>query len=234
MDTPPLEGMKIVDAHEMARIEGLACSQGASEQAFMEHAGAAIAEIVQEFLEDRHLSKTVTLLVGKGNNGGDAYAAGIKLIERGVKTKALHIYSLDTCGPLCKTMYDKFRSIGGEIFHVHNESAFHFQSDGIILDGLVGTGFRGKADGILSTAIEKANQSGLPIIAIDIPSGLNGSTGEVGTVAIHAAQTIFLGLPKIGFFLKNGWEHVGTLKYASFGLQEKYIAEAKASALPFK
>jgi NAD(P)H-hydrate epimerase len=79
-------------------------------------------------------------------------------------------------------------------------------------------------------AIEAANRSGLPILAVDIPSGLNGTTGEVETVAIKATETIFLGLPKSGFFLKEGWDHVGALRYASFGLGEKYIAQARAAA----
>lgn len=230
MNPPSLEGLKIVAAQEMARIEGLAYADGASEQTFMENAGAAIAEAVMNFIEERRLPKAVTLLVGKGNNGGDAFAAGRKLLERGIKTTALHIYSLENCGPLCRKMYEKFRSVGGVVNHVHDKRAFHFEPNSVILDGLVGTGFHGKAEGILALAIESANQSGLAIVAIDIPSGLNGTTGEVGSVAIHATETIFLGLPKIGFFLNEGWDCVGKLRYARFGLGEKYIAEAKPIA----
>jgi NAD(P)H-hydrate epimerase len=191
----------------------------------MENAGSAIAEVVENFIETNDLPKNVTLLVGKGNNGGDAFAAGAKLIERGFTVIALPIYPLDSCGPLCKTLWEKFRSRGGSIKEIQ-----HFGSEGVILDGLVGTGFKGKAEGVLAQAIESANRSGLPILAIDIPSGLNGTTGEVGTVAIQATETISLGLPKSGFFLKDGWDHVGTLRYASFGLGEKYIARAKPLA----
>lgn len=228
MRSSTLEGLKVVAAKEMARMEAMAYADGHSEQTFMENAGSAIAAAVIEFIEKRRLPKTVTLLVGKGNNGGDAFAAGVQLLQKGIKTKAVHIYSLDDCSPLCKKMYEKFRAKGGTIHYVQGQE-FRFE-EGLILDGLVGTGFRGKAEGILALAIEKANLSGHPIIAIDIPSGLNGTTGEAETIAIQATQTIFLGLPKVGFFLKQGWDHVGELKYASFGLPEKYIASAKAAA----
>lgn len=225
-----LEGLKIVTAQEMARVEEMAYAEGHSEQTFMENAGTAIATAVAHFVDKRRLPKVVTLLVGKGNNGGDAFAAGIKLMQWGFKVHAVHIYSLDKCSPLCKKMYEEFRTAGGKIRHVHDQPDFGFEAQGIILDGLVGTGFRGRAEGMLALAIERANLSGLPILAIDIPSGLNGTTGEVETIAVCATETISLGLPKIGFFLKDGWDHVGELKHASFGLPDKYIVDAKPVA----
>ncbi|MBA2726586.1 MAG: NAD(P)H-hydrate dehydratase, partial [Parachlamydiaceae bacterium] len=65
-----------------------------------------------------------------------------------------------------------------------------------------------------------------PIIAVDIPSGLNGNTGEVNGKAVIATETAFLGLPKIGFMMLSGWDHVGKLRYIDFGLPKKYINEA--------
>jgi hydroxyethylthiazole kinase-like uncharacterized protein yjeF len=229
MHTPALEGLKVITAEEMARIEKLAYADVSSEQTFMENAGAAIAAHIVHFVNLHHVSKDVILLVGKGNNGGDAFAAGCKLIEQGIQVTALHLYPLEECSPLCRKMHDKFRSVKGTIHLMKGKTSFDFGNAQVILDGLVGTGFRGKAEGALALSIEKANQSGLPILAIDIPSGLNGTTGEVQTIAIRATETIFLGLPKLGFFLKEGWDHVGKLRYASFGLKEKYIAEARAS-----
>lgn len=224
----PLEGLKVVTAQEMARIEKIAYSEGASEQTFMENAGRGIAEEVQTFIEQASAPKVVTLLIGKGNNGGDAFATGIQLLKKGIKTVASHLFKLEACSPLCQVMHKKFLASGGRV-HKASAASFSFES-GVILDGLVGTGFQGKAEGVLALAIDRANRSRLPIIAIDIPSGLHGSTGEVETVAIQATQTLFLGLPKIGFFLKKGWDHVGKLKDVDFGLQEKYISKANAVA----
>jgi ADP-dependent NAD(P)H-hydrate dehydratase / NAD(P)H-hydrate epimerase len=228
--TAVLEGLKVVSAAEMARIEQIAYTQGASEQSFMENAGVAIAHAVEKFTETNSLPKNIALLVGKGNNGGDALAAGLHLRKQGFKVVALHLYPMENCTPLSQIMYQKFCSLGGTAQHVADKASLQFDKSAMILDGLIGTGFKGKAEGILALAIVCANQSQLPILAIDIPSGLNGTTGEVETVAIHATETVFLGLPKSGFFLNQGWDHVGVLTYASFGLEEKYIAQAKAIA----
>jgi len=224
------EGQKVVAANEMARIEGLAYAKGAIERDFMENAGRGIAAHVEEYIKQHKVDKHVVLLVGKGNNGGDAYTAGKRLIERGYTVVALHLFSLDSCGPLCQEQHRAFKQMGGAVEFLHQEKKLSFPSTGIILDGLVGTGFKGKAEGILSFAIEAANASKLPIIAIDIPSGVNGNTGEVGTIAIKADLTIYLGLPKIGFFIGQGWNHIGKLVGADFGLSEEFIAQAKAQA----
>ncbi len=120
--------------------------------------------------------------------------------------------------------------MGGEVQFVACVEEIVYTHVGMILDGLVGTGFKGKAEGLLEAAIDSANNSGLPILSIDIPSGLNGSTGEVGSVAIHATLTIYLGLPKVGISLLNGWDYVGELVHVDFGLDEDLIDEMEAEA----
>ena len=77
-----MKGLKVVTSEEMARIEKNAYAQGCSESEFMENAGKAIAEIVKNYLLTEQLEKKVTLLVGKGNNGGDSYVAGRILIKK--------------------------------------------------------------------------------------------------------------------------------------------------------
>lgn len=218
-----ISGEKVIAAEEMARIEKLAIEAGASEEEFMENAGKGIAEKTALFIESNLLEKTVTLLVGKGNNGGDAFSAGKQLLAKGFSVSAIHAYPLDECSPLCQKKCSEFKNAGGSV-------SLKGELKGVILDGLTGTGFRGKAEGPLAFMIEDANRSKLPILAIDIPSGLNGSTGEVGSVAIHATQTFYLGLPKLGFFIGQGWNHIGELLPIDFGLNEKYMNQAAAAA----
>ncbi len=227
----PLEGHKVITASEMARVEAIAYRDGFSDRTFMENAGKAIAERVQDFIEENALPKVVTLFVGKGNNGGDALAAGARLLERGFTIVAWMLYPVEECSPLCREMHEQFCAHGGKVAPMRELSTL--PSEGILLVGLVGTGFKGRAEGVLAQAIERANASHLPILAIDIPSGLNGNTGEVETVAIKATETIYLGLPKIGFYLGQGWDHVGELHFASFGLPKKYSDQAKALACLF-
>jgi len=222
-----IQGVKVVAASEMARIEKLAIQQGASEERFMEEAGRQVASAAMAYIEKHHLPKRVVLLIGKGNNGGDAYAAGIQLLDEGFKVRALTICPFEACSPLNRKFGDRFRKKRGHIELI--EGKIHFEEE-LILDGFLGTGFKGKVEEKMGAAIGQANESERPILAIDIPSGLNGTTGEVGTRAIKAQETIALGLPKMGFFLRQGWNHVGRLQVADFGLSEAVVKEAEAIA----
>lgn len=209
-----MEGIKVVSAEEMVRIE-----EGGDPERYMEMAGRKVAEAAIRYIEAHRLSKKITLLVGKGNNGGDAYAAGVWLLEEGYHVQAYALY--EEVSPLNRKFRERFRKRQGRF-----EKGF----EGLILDGLLGTGFKGKLEKQMAAVIQEANASNLPILAIDIPSGLNGTTGEVGEVAIVAAQTIALGFAKIGFFIQQGWNHVGELSIADFGLSKERVAEAEAIA----
>lgn len=222
-----LEGQKVVTADEMARVEKLAYTQGHSDAQFMDNAAQAIGGIAETFIAKHGLDRQVSLLAGKGNNGGDAYTAGMRLLEKGFSVSAFPLYPLESCSPLCRERRQQFERAGGKI---QAAGTFPFGDKGIILDGVVGTGFQGKAEGILAAAITQANQSKLPILSIDIPSGVNGNTGEVGSVAIRARETICLGLPKLGFFIGNGWDYVGVLVQADFGLPTRFTDQAQAEA----
>lgn len=213
-----IEALKVVSAQEMARIESLHETEGAHER-YMAEAGRKIAHLTLQYIQKHKLSKVVTLLVGKGNNGGDAYAAGICLLEAGVKVQAYSLY--DQGNPLNQKFREQFKKKRG---------AFSQKLEGLILDGLLGTGFKGAVEKKMASLIRLANGSKLPILAIDIPSGLNGTTGEVGGVAIIATETVALGLPKIGFFLGEGWNYVGKLHVVEFGLPKEAVAEAEAIA----
>jgi hydroxyethylthiazole kinase-like uncharacterized protein yjeF len=211
--------MKIVSAKIMASLESQAYQQGYSEESFMEKAGAGVANEVQSFIESRQLPKNILLLCGKGNNGGDAFVAGFYLLNQHYSVTAIQLDDLDRCSPLCQKNGKRFSDQGGQIVR-HLED---FSSYSLILDGLFGTGFKGQIKEPYASLIQAANQSKVPILAIDIPSGLDGSTGRIEGVVIQATETLFLGLPKTGFFLEEGWNYVGKLRYVDFGLPQEII-----------
>lgn len=215
--------MKVVSAQQMSQLERRAYQQGCSEKDFMENAGFGVAKAAEHYIEKHQKVPIVWLLCGKGNNGGDAFVAGRYLLERGFQVTAIQFEPLEQCSPLCKTNGKLFLDKKGKL--VRNIESF--SSSGIILDGLFGTGFKGSIKEPYASLIEKANQSSLPILAIDIPSGLDGTTGRVEGKAIQAVETIYLGLPKTGFFLENGWNLVGKLTGVDFGLPSSIIEEAK-------
>jgi ADP-dependent NAD(P)H-hydrate dehydratase / NAD(P)H-hydrate epimerase len=212
--------MKVVTAEEMSRIEKKACSEGASEAVFMESAGCGVAGIVEDYISKNDI-ETVLLLCGKGNNGGDAYVAGRYLLETDHDVVA---FSLGEKSPLCQKNKEHFVEAGGKVISSLDE----WPDKAIIVDGLLGTGFSGIIKEPLSDVIIKANNSGCPIVAIDVPSGLNGNTGEVGGAAIKATGTVMLGLPKAGCFVGEGWNYIGKMHYVNFGLEDRYVGLAKA------
>lgn len=218
--------MKIVTPKEMTAIESEAYKEGASKEVFMETAGKGVAEWADLFLQKNKQLNTVILLCGKGNNSGDGYVAGRYLLEWGYTVKAHQLVPINTTSPLCQINNQRFIEAGGEISET---PSLLFGSSTLIIDALFGTGFHGVAREPYATTIHQANQSRSPIIAIDIPSGLCGETGKVEGKAIKATETIMLGLPKQGFFLHKGWDHVGKLRYVDFGLPEKQVATAHAS-----
>ncbi len=220
-------GDRIVLSSEMKDIESRAALRGDSASILMDRAGYAIAEILLSF-EPSY----VYLLVGCGNNGGDAFTAGIELIKRGVKVLAISLYPIASGSSLCKERREKFLLAGGSICALDHEKSFSFSEVGVIVDGIVGTGFKGVPDSMMERVISLANASGMPIVAIDIPSGLHGDTGDVPGICIRADATIYLGRPKWGFFLGQGYEYIGLLKKGEIGLKdEDDIASSKSACL---
>ncbi|SCA63508.1 Bifunctional NAD(P)H-hydrate repair enzyme Nnr [Chlamydiales bacterium SCGC AG-110-M15] len=220
--------MKVISAKEMALIEAEAFKEGASDEKFMDNAGAGIAEIISKDIEENHYDRHITLLCGKGNNGGDAYVAGKILMDRGYHVEALRLAALATSSPLCKKNHDIFVNGGGRVTVIENEGDLPIPRSGVFIDGIFGTGFRGEIYGTYASTIAMANKTRLPIYSIDIPSGVNGSTGKVSDITIKAKHTIFLGLPKTGMFLNNAWAYVGKLHGVDFGLDHKYVDSTNA------
>lgn len=226
-----LDGIQVVTAQEMRRIEKDAFQKGYSELEFMQKAGASIANEVEKFIQEKQLPKEIILFAGKGNNAGDGFTAGTILHSKGYSVIAYPIYPIELLSPLCHKMYENFYSQGGKVEFSREKIQEKMLCAGLILDALVGTGMKGEADKNLVTAIELANQSLLPILAIDIPSGLNGTTGAVDPVAICATKTIYLELAKTGFFLQSGWDHVGEITRGTFGLEKSSKITASACLL---
>lgn len=220
--------MKVVPPKQMVQLEAQAFRDGSSESDFMEEAGSGVALVVHDYVEKRGLDRHVVLLCGRGNNAGDAYVAGIHLAHLDYDVYAYQLSPIDTCSALCQQNQKRFLEEGGRVKEVSSVDEIELPLQGIIIDGIFGTGFHGEVDEFHGRVIRFANASRIPIIAVDIPSGLDGETGIVGGEAIVAKETAFLGLPKTGFFLGEGWDHVGKLRYIDFGLPHEYIDEAQA------
>lgn len=221
-----LHGKKIVTNQEMSRIEKMSIEAGESEEAYVEKAGQNIAKAILQTLKEEEIEKRVYLLLGKGNNAADTFTAGIHLRKEGVEVIAFHPFDLDDCSHLCAKKGREYLQKGGKRIFLEDGYALSFPKKGLIIDGMVGTGFRGALQGTLLAMTEKANLSHLSIISVDIPSGVEGGSGKVETSAIKAKKTLFLALPKSGHFLGDGYEHAGKIEGVDFGLPSSYIEQA--------
>ena len=219
--------MKIVDPQEIAATEKRAFAEGVSEIELMENAGAAVADYILNLVRQNGLAKNILILAGKGNNGGDGFVAGRHLIGEGCTVHAIQLQN--QLSPLCLEQKKRFIQEGGTLISFE-EMEDQISSYGIIVDGLFGTGFGGVIEGELKNVIHLANQSEVPIIAIDIPSGLNGQTGEVKGPCIQATVTLTLTAPKIGFFIGEGWNFIGNLEVISIGLPDIYYDQMEPFA----
>ncbi len=226
---PPYFSAKVVTAAEMARVEKLAVKAGFSEEKFVREAGRKIALAAMKYIEERTLSKCIYLLIGKGNKGADAYAAGAALLEEGFRVKAFACFPSEACSEWNRKLSEEFvRRRGQKVpFYAGEEMSFE---EGLIIDGLIGTGFKGKIEGKVETAILISNASKNPILAIDLPSGLDGTTGEAKGTCIEADLTVTLGMAKSGLFFREGWNHTGRLLVEDFGLPSQFVDLAQEIA----
>ncbi|MFA4944538.1 MAG: NAD(P)H-hydrate dehydratase [Lentisphaeria bacterium] len=222
--------MKLVTAEQMRQIEGLAIAAGQTAERLMERAGAAAAEFAWGWARLRLADSPPRhwlLLAGKGQNGGDAWAA------------ARHLAELDAASPVTllttvppAELAAAARAHAGRLPHrvavrIATELAAADLPPGtVILDGLLGTGIRGTPRPPYDRLIAQVNASGRPVVALDLPSGLDADSGQ-GDCAVTADLTVTMGLPKRGLFTAAGRPRCGILRVADLGL-----ATFADSALP--
>jgi NAD(P)H-hydrate epimerase len=173
----------------------------------MENAGRGIADRAARFLE--WLNKKRALVVcGTGNNGGDGFVAARHLHNRFFQTAVAVIGSRRNFTEDAAANYAILRKMGLPLLAVStpNMKAFcaALRRADLVVDALFGTGLDREVTGIPAKVIEAVNGSGIPVLAVDIPSGLNGGTGEILGVSVKARETAALGAPKTGFFLNDG------------------------------
>ena len=177
---------------------------GVPQVVLMENAGRAAADVLQRlFPEGRVVS-----LVGGGNNGGDALVMLRTLLAWGRDVRGVLVADRPANDPLLRgwpVPLVRDGELDGDAWGPLLERA------GVIVDGVLGTGARGAPRERLALALERMNASGRPVVALDVPSGIDASTGEVPGVATRADVTIAFGAPKLGSLLHPARARVGRL-----------------------
>ena len=224
--------MKIAVSEEMRQIDRLAAEEyGLPELLLMESAGHRVAQAMEHLLGSVD-GKTICVLAGSGNNGGDAFAAARYLSNMGAKIKIFL-----TCEPAhLKTASSRMKKSGDKMgLEVHgleedrdwNRLHFALKFADAVLDGILGTGFNGELKKKVLRLIEEVNEAGKKVLSIDIPSGVEADTGKVSTVAVAADMTLTLGMPKVGHLLSPGADMTGQLIVDDIGIPKKLLQSEK-------
>jgi NAD(P)H-hydrate epimerase len=186
--------MKITTAEEMRAIDRRTSEEyGVPSLELMEAAGSACAEVA---LEAFPRARRIVVLCGKGNNGGDGFVAARKLHEAGKQVRVLLLASAGELKGDAAAMLARLGVAPEEIHNSHELEAQvqrRFQGAQLILDALLGTGFRPPVSGLYADAIVAINHSGLPVLAVDIPSGADSDLFEavpVGSSAVCRADAV--------------------------------------------
>lgn len=223
--------MKIIDVQTMRELDRATIYAGTPGEILMERAGrGAFDEFLPfaEALPERH-ARRVAVLAGKGNNGGDGYVLARLLAEEThLPTTVYSICSRKELDGDTALNADRLPSTV-LVKHCPEELPAEALAPGTILvDALLGTGISGPLKPPFDTVIEQINASGLPVFAIDIPSGVDGNSGAIATNAVVADMTVTMAHPKTGMFTPVGRARCGKLRLVDIGIDKERSRQAKS------
>jgi len=180
----------------------------------MQRAGVAALELLRQQWPD---ANRITVLRGAGNNAGDGYVLARFGRDAGLTVSVCAVVDpLRLSGDAARA-YADFTAAGGR------ETGFQrtiLAATDIVVDALLGTGIDRPVEGAMRDCIDAVNASGLPVLALDLPSGLDADTGMIQGVAISAMRTVTFVALKAGLFLGDAWDRVGELFFAGLGIPE--------------
>ncbi len=211
--------MYSIDPHAMQRMEqSFLIESGYPGLLLMEQAAQQLLYYAQNYVNP---GQCCVLLCGTGNNGGDAYALARLLMRDGIHCKvfASGIPKTDDAGTMRRLLESVYAV---EVQPLH---ALSLESAALIVDGLFGTGFTGAVSEELAVHICSINESTVPVLSIDVPSGLDARTGYVENIAIVATETVTFHRPKHGLFLSHAPKYIGKLQVVDIGIPASWDRE---------
>ena len=195
---------------------------GITLEQMMENAGRALAELARRALPELP-SRRIIVLAGSGGNGGGALVAARRLSSWGAQISVALATSPTQMDPVPAHQLAIVTAMGIEVSESAAPPPEMARSD-LILDGLLGYSLAGAPRGHAATLIAAANDSHVPILALDVPSGLSAETGEPLEPTVRAHQTLTLALPKLGLLAHGARPFVGALFVADISVPPELYA----------
>jgi len=219
--------IKYVTSQKMQEIDKRATEDfGIPSIVLMENAGYKAFCVALDMLLKK--GKRVVCVCGKGNNGGDGFVCARHLINRGIETDIFLIGDPAELKKDAKINYDILQKMGKLINSLKTKEDFlrfkiKLTKARLLIDAIFGIGLSGEIKEPYRTAVEVMNQSKKPILAIDMPSGLDATTGNILGICINAKKTVTFGLPKIGLIRNHGPLNAGELITVDISLPKQLL-----------
>jgi len=225
--------MKVATAEEMQELDRKAIeTYRIPGIVLMENAGRGAADVISNFFPEIH-KKKIAIIAGKGNNGGDGFVIARYLLNQGIYVRVYLLTDPKGLRGDAETNFSIFHRMKGEVISVPSSKDYikvkrDLEKFDILVDGIFGTGLDAEVRGYYREVIDHLNTLQRPIVAIDIPSGLDANTGKPLGTAIRASLTITFGLPKIGLLIPPGLDYVGEkVKVIDIGIPKRLVEEEK-------
>ncbi len=227
--------MKVVSARQMAELDKAAIEQyGIPSLLLMENAGRSCAERILRFLEDKvgaPEEASVAIVCGRGNNGGDGMVIARNLHNRGVYVEVFLLAEEDAVSRDSKVQLDILKKMDVEVRVIRDRDGVedlrsYLEEVHLCVDAILGTGLSSALAGIIRETVEVINLSLAPVYAVDIPSGIDATTGRILGEAIRADYTGTFGLLKLGHVLLPGSIHCGETEVYEIGIPSKAVFDA--------
>ncbi len=188
----------------------------------MENAGRSVAQSVFTDLKGKRNAR-VAVVCGTGNNGGDGFVAARHLSGKGVKVDVFVLGVLKQLKPDAQIFHRVVKNLNISCrFLTKLDQNFikALRGADIVVDAVFGVGLNRPIEGLARDVINALNANAKRVIAVDIPSGLDGTTGKVWGIAVKAFKTITFSFPKAGFFKNDGPTYAGRMKVADIGIPQ--------------
>ncbi|HEX9658663.1 MAG TPA: NAD(P)H-hydrate epimerase [Rhodothermales bacterium] len=219
-----VQSVPCITADEMRAVDqGMVSLCGISMVQMMEHAGRLLATLaVEEFLS-RPRSGPVIILTGTGGNGGGGLVCARNLSNWGFEVRVVTSRPPDELRGVTAMQYRICRRIG--VPAQTAESISGLLEAGLIVDTIIGYSLQGAPTGQVARLIEMANENPGPVLSLDIPSGIDATTGEVFEPSVRADATLTLALPKAAFKVEAAFRQAGRLYLGDIGVPPSLYRE---------
>ena len=226
--------MLIVTAEQMREIDRLTIEKyGVPSLTLMERAGEAVTRAIQKRFA-RNAKKGVLIVAGKGNNGGDGLVVARLLKKKRIPCEVALLARAEELSIDATHNLRAYLKLKGKVTEISAQRldllSARVSKNALIVDAILGTGIKSEVRGLFADAITLINAAGLPVVAVDIPSGLDTDKGGPLGVAIQAEMTAALGFPKLGEVIYPGVRYTGQLVVADIGLDERAVAQVVPQA----